>query len=130
MCAIGPKKAYGTPWVIGIQSPFHTGKNVHTRNISGGCVVTSGDYQRTYTVGRQSYHHIIDPDTLMPAAYWRSVTVVCADSGLADALSTALFNLPLEEGKALLAKVNGEAFWMDADGKEFFTTGFQKIMRT
>ena len=129
VCATGPKKADGTPWVIGIQNP-DGGDNLHTLYVSGGCVVTSGDYQRTYTVDGVKYHHIIDPDTLMPAAYWRSVTVVCADSGLADGLSTALFNMTLEEGKALLETVDAEAFWLDVDGKEYWTAGFEKLIRT
>lgn len=129
VCATGPKKTDGVPWVIGIQNPDGE-DNLHTLYVSGGCVVTSGDYQRTYTVDGQAYHHIIDPDTLMPAAYWRSVTVVCADSGLADGLSTALFNMTLEEGKALLETVDAEAFWLDAEGKEYWTVGFEKLIRT
>lgn len=129
VCATGPKMADGTPWIIGVQNPNGEG-NVHTLYLTDGCVVTSGDYQRTYSVDGKEYHHIIDPETLMPARYWRSVTVVCDDSGLADALSTALFTMSLEEGKALLASLDAEAFWLDTDGNEFFTAGFEKMIRT
>ena len=129
VCATGPKTADGTPWVIGIQNPAGEG-NLHTLYVSGGSVVTSGDYQRTYTLEGKAYHHIIDPATLMPAACWRSVTVVCPDSGLADALSTALFTMTLEEGKALLSNLEAEAFWLDTAGNEYKTPGFEKIMRT
>ena len=91
---------------------------------------TSGDYQRTYLVDGESYHHIIDPETLMPSRYWRSVTVVCADSGIADALSTALFLMPQDEGQTLLTRYNAEAMWVDADGGEFFSPGFRALLRT
>ena len=130
VCATGPKKADGTPWVIGIQNPNDADTNLHTVYVTGGSVVTSGDYQRTYTVGGKQYHHIIDPDTLMPGTHWKSVTVLCADSGLADALSTALFLLPLEEGKALAERCGAEVFWVDAAGEEHMTPGFEKILRT
>ena len=130
VCATGPKKADGTPWVIGVQDPDDPDTNLHTVYITGGAVVTSGDYQRTYTVDGTQYHHIIDPDTLMPGGLWRSVTVLCPDSGLADALSTALFLLPLEEGQALAERCGAEAFWVDGAGNEHMTSGFEKILRT
>ena len=102
VCATGPK-TQDIPWVIGVQNPDGAGDAyLHTLYVTGGSYVTSGDYQRTYTVEGKSYHHIIDPDTLMPSEYWRSVTVVCDDSGLADALSTALFLMPQSEGQELL----------------------------
>ena len=128
VCATGPK-GENTPWVIGIQDPEGSG-NLHTVYLEKGSVVTSGDYQRSYTVEGKAYHHIIDPDTQMPGEYWRSVTVICPDSGLADALSTALFLLPLEEGKALAQQCDVHVFWLDAQGKEYMTPGFEEIMRT
>lgn len=129
VCATGPKTEDGSPWIIGIQDPDGD-DNLHTIYVTGGAVVTSGDYQRTYVVDGKKYHHIIDPETRMPAGYWRSVTVVCSDSGLADALSTALFLLPLEDGRALAERCGAEALWIDASGGEEMTPGFREMIRT
>lgn len=129
VCATGPKDEKGTPWVVGVQNP--AGDNyLHTIYVTQESVVTSGDYQRCYVVDGNLYHHIIDPTTLLPGTYWRSVTIVCADSGLADALSTALFLLPLEDGKLLARKSGAEAMWVDADGSQYYTEGFQALIRT
>ena len=127
--ATGPKDASGTPWVVGVTNP-DGGNYLHTLNISHGSVVTSGDYQRNYQVDGVFYHHIIDPITLYPSTYWRSVTIVCEDSGLADALSTALFLLPQAEGQALLDRCGAEALWMDLDGTLHYSTNFQSLIRT
>lgn len=128
VCATGPK-AGNEPWVVGIQNPAGD-DYLHTVGISDGCVVTSGDYQRTYRVDGRDYHHIIDPDTLYPSAYFRSVTVICSDSGLADALSTALFVLPLAEGMALAAECGADAMWVTASGEITCTPGFQALIRS
>jgi len=130
VCATGPKLPDGTPWVIGIQDPDASDKNLHTVFVTENSVVTSGDYQRTYWVEGKPYHHIIDPDTLMPAVYWRSVSIICPDSGLADALSTALFLMGREEGEALAKECGAEVLWVDAGGQEYMTEGFQKMLRT
>ena len=55
---------------------------------------------------------------------WRSVTVLCADSGTADALSTALFVLDREAGESLLAEYGAQAIWLDREGNLFYSTGF------
>ena len=130
VCATGPKDEAGTPWVVGVQDPEDTARNLHTLNIPRGSVVTSGDYQRRYWVGETEYHHIIDPDTLLPGTLWRSVTIVCDDSGLADALSTALFLLPMEEGRKLLDKCGAEALWVDRENNRFMSPGFEALIRT
>lgn len=117
--ATGPKEKDGTPWRIGVQDPEGGESYLQTISLTCGAVVTSGDYQRTVTIDGKAYHHIIDPHTRMPADLWRSVTVVCPDSGLADALSTALFLLPLEEGRALAQRCGAQALWVDGEGNQF-----------
>ena len=129
VCATGPKDENNTPWVIGIQNPGGS-DYLHTVYVSKTSVVTSGDYQRCFAVDGKLYHHIIDPETLSPSTYWRSVTIICDDSGLADALSTALFLLPLEEGQKLLDDCGAEAMWVDADGNQYYSPGFKALIRT
>ncbi len=130
VCATGPK-AENTPWVVGVRDPAGSASDyLHTLYVSQGNVVTSGDYQRTYLVDGKLYHHIIDPNTLMPSAHWRSVTVLCGDSGLADALSTALFLMNQADGQALLTQWGAEAMWVDSNGNCFYSPKFKDTIRT
>lgn len=128
--ATGAKDEAGTPWVIGVQDPKGGEGYLHTLYLTQGSVVTSGDYQRTFTVDGVAYHHIIDPDTAYPSRLWSSVTISCEDSGLADALSTALFLLPQEEGQKLLDQTGAKAMWVTVDGKISYSPGFEEIIRT
>ena len=98
--------------------------------IAGYSVVSSGSYERYYTVDGKRYHHIIDPSTLYPASYFTSVTVICHDSGIADALSTALFNMPLEMGKKFVAGLDDvEALWVTDSGEVVYSEGFEKFLK-
>lgn len=130
VCATGLKDEAGSKWVVGIQHPDKGSEYLHTLYLGKECLVTSGDYQRNYVVDGQLYHHIIDPDTLFPSTYWRSVTILCADSGMADALSTALFLLPQAQGQALLDQTGAMAIWVAMDGSVFYSPGIQELIRT
>ena len=130
VCATGPKDEQGTAWVVGVQNPDGGDNYLHTLSISIGSVVTSGDYQRAYVVDGEIYHHIIDPDTLYPSRYWRSVTIVCQDSGIGDMLSTALFVMNQDDGQKLLTEYAAEAMWVNAAGEQFYSTGFHNLIRT
>ena len=130
VCATGLKDEAGTQWVVGVQDPDGGDSYLHTVYLGKESLVTSGDYQRNFAVDGQLYHHIIDPETLCPSAYWRSVTILCDDSGLADALSTALFLLPLEEGQKILDQCGAMAMWVDAERNVFYSPGFEERIRT
>ena len=117
-------KADGSPWNVGIQNPDGQGSLFVVRVMGTNSFVTSGDYERYYIAeGDVKLHHIIDPATNMPADRYRSVTIITPDSGAADALSTALFVLPVEQGEALLKKYTektgdaAEAIWIMAKDK-------------
>ena len=121
--AVGEKPT-GDGWLAGIRNPrTDTGlpyiSEFYIRDTS---LVTSGDYMRYFEVEGVKYHHIIDKDTLMPAGYFVSVSIVTKNSGLADSLSTALFTMSLEDGRELiesLAESEGieRAVWVDTEGK-------------
>ncbi len=110
--AVGDKA--GVPWTLGIRAP--EGDCAALREVSSGTLVTSGSYQRYFTVDGQNYHHIIDPRTNYPAVGFVSVTVEAADSTLADALSTALFCMTEAEGRAVAERLGVTVFWLYPDG--------------
>ena len=120
------------PWSVGIQNPDLESeqKTIHILNLTDSSLVTSGIYERYYTVDGEIYHHIIDPETLMPAKYFVSVTIACKDSGLGDALSTAVFNMPLDEGLQLIEKLDDvEAMWIQYDGSYKYSSGFKAMIK-
>ncbi len=118
----------GEKWRVGIENPDKTSAQAYIKEIAidNKSVVTSGSYQRFYTVNGKNYHHIIDKETLMPCEKFSSVTIVCEKSDLADAYSTALFIMDYEEGRALAEKTDGvEAMWVFPDGTIKTTENFQ-----
>ncbi|WP_330398567.1 FAD:protein FMN transferase [Anaerocolumna aminovalerica] len=125
----GPKKEL---WSVGIQNPDKTSekKSLYTLSLTNLSLVSSGNYERYYTVNGKVYHHIIDPVTLMPAEYFTSVSIVCEDSGLADALSTTIYNMPLEEGKALIESLEDvEALWVLPNGEIKYSEHFEELIK-
>ena len=127
--AVGTKPN-GEGWVTGITDPQDPDGGFVTRiTLSDASCVTSGSYQRYFTVENKNYHHIIDKDTLYPSEYFTSVSVITPDSALADALSTALFSMSFEEGLALCRTIGGvEAIWIDLNGEMRSTEGIDAIL--
>ena len=120
------KKPDGAGWTVGIEDPLGDGYIAYL-SVAGESIVTSGSYQRFYIVDGKRYHHIIDPETLMPAEYFASVSVLTKNSALGDALSTALFCIPLDEGLALVESLSGvEAHWVLPDGTRKASSGWNE----
>ena len=110
---------------IGIQSPDGNGVIgvLKGTNIS---VVTSGGYERNYEYEGHMYHHIINPNTLFPSEYMKSVTVISSDSGLSDMLSTTLFLMDVDDGLDFLKNYDAEAIFVMNDNSIVKSEGFSK----
>lgn len=129
--AVGGKGKEKAPWNVGVKNPDkESDKNsLYALALNDLSLVASGNYERYYTVDGKVYHHIIDPDTLMPSQYFVAVSIVCEDSGMADILSTAIYNMPYEEGLALIESLDDtEALWIFHDYSMKYSDGFENLI--
>ncbi|MCR4567065.1 MAG: FAD:protein FMN transferase [Pseudobutyrivibrio sp.] len=127
-------RADGTNFMVAIQNPDLESDELYADSFGiedGTCVVSSGDYQRFYEVDGKRYCHIINPDTLFPSEEFAQISIVTKDSASADAYSTALFNMTLEEGKEFISNHDGvEAMWVKPDGTKVYSDGFDNLVDT
>ena len=119
------RKPDGEPWRIGIEDPRDTDKIVATVESAADITVsTSGDYQRFFERDGVRYHHILDPETGMPAAGLRSLTVVGDIPGLdSDILATALFVMGPSAATVYAEEYGIGLVLVDAEGRTLIVPG-------
>ena len=90
-------------------------------------ISTSGDYEKYFEVEGIRYHHIIDPRTGFPAnSGVRSVSVISTNAAVADAFSTALFVMGVDQGLALVEQTdNLEAYYIEDGNTVTQSSGFK-----
>jgi thiamine biosynthesis lipoprotein len=140
----GNIRALGTPldgvrkkWGVGIKNPdsplagsTDESNLLDVAFVTNMSVVSSGVYERFYTVDGKQYHHLIDPVTLMPGNYYKAVTVVTQNSGIADLLSTALFLKSPDDALSFAEALDGvEAIWVMPDDTLMMTSGMKAMLR-
>jgi len=109
------RPAPGRAWRVGVQHPWQALAVCHVVVGTDLAVATSGTYERGC--------HVVDPHTGRPAAELRSVTVVGADLGTADAYATAAVAMG-PAGLAWLAALDGyESAVVTEDGRSFRSAG-------
>ena len=127
-----------TRWGIGIQNPVvddnfqMMGGNLDLAFLYGDLsLVCSGGYQRFFVLDGQRYHHLIDPETLFPKNTYDGVSILCEDSGMADALSTAVFMMEPEEALAFIDTIpDAECILVTEDGQISMTEGFKAYLES
>jgi thiamine biosynthesis lipoprotein len=121
-------KPDGSPWQIGIQHPRQEDSLIGAVSVVNQTVVTSGDYQRTFTDSQgKRHHHILDPTTGYPAESGLiSVSIVTEKSVAADPLSTIVFVAGMETGLAFLRSLpETEAIVVDSNLNVYVTPGLR-----
>ena len=132
MLSMGVNEA-GEPWQIGIRNPRgeRAGDMIAVLPLSDEVLSVSGDDERYFMYEGRRYHHLIDPRTGYPADTGLSSVAVTLPLAVEDAagwegnmgmlsdmLSTAVFVLGPEAGRALLADVpSALVILIGTDGK-------------
>lgn len=120
------RKPDGTLWKVAIRHPDNESEQLGIINIEDAAVITSGGYERYFEENGRSYHHIIDPSTGYPAeSGLKSVTIISGSGILADALSTAVYVMGMEEAVELWKSMPEEfdMILFTAEGNQFITSG-------
>jgi thiamine biosynthesis lipoprotein len=116
----------GSGWRIAIGDPVRPRTVSSWLTVSDLAVVTAGNYEQYFTVQGRYYGHIINPHTGYPATGLRSVTIICPDVELADALDDAVFVLGPVEGLALINRLKDiNCTLITDDGRTLVSKGMQ-----
>jgi thiamine biosynthesis lipoprotein len=121
----------GRPWMMAIRDPRNEGQVAVSVPIESQAISTSGDYERYFEEDGVRYHHIIEPETGLPAGGVHSATVIGPDAVLTDALSTALFVMGVEQGLLLISTLpDYEGIVIDDQGRIHYSDGLPPAART
>jgi FAD:protein FMN transferase len=113
---------HGEEWKIGLADPKKEKDHIAYLEIGDMAVVTSGDYERFSMINGVRYSHIIDPRTGYPCSGLKSVTIVCPDAEIADALATSVFVMGQEKGMKLINQMKDVDCILVNDRNEIITT--------
>jgi thiamine biosynthesis lipoprotein len=114
-------------WSIGIKHPRKQGEFLGVADLQDRCLATSGDYETSFSADYSS-HHLLDPRSGRSPLELSSVSVAARTAQQADALSTAVFLLGLEEGRKLIEATPGaDALFVTKDGRTTSTSGFPVV---
>jgi len=116
----------GKPWIVGVKDPRKDGEIAVRIPLEDDAISTSGDYERFFDEDGIRYHHIIHPDTGLPADGVHSATIVGPDAVITDALSTSVFIMGVDKGLRLIGTLpDYEGIVIDASGRMYYSDGLQ-----
>ncbi|MES1181937.1 MAG: FAD:protein FMN transferase [Flavobacterium sp.] len=108
----------GNPWTIGIADPDASRHAFSSMEITNTSVATSGNYEKYVMINGKRYSHTIDPKTGMPVTGIKSVTIICPNAEMADAMATPVMIMGTRAGLDLVNQVKGlECIIIDDNGK-------------
>jgi FAD:protein FMN transferase len=116
------KQPNGKPWTIAIADPDTQNSAFSYLNISGVAVATSGNYEKYVIIDGKKYSHTIDPKTGLPVSGIKSVTIICPNAEIADAMATPVTVLGVDAGLSLINQMQQIACIIIDDDNNVFTS--------
>jgi len=112
----------GKPWTVGIAHPDMAGLPFSYLNISDMAIATSGNYEKYIVVNGKKYSHTIDPRTGLPVTGIKSVSIICANAEMADAMATPVTIMGIEAGLFMINQLKGIGCIIIDDNNRIFTS--------
>ena len=112
----------GKPWTVGIADPNAAQHPFSYADISNMAVATSGNYEKYVTIDGKKYSHTIDPKTGLPVSGIKSVTIICSNAELADALATPVTVMGIKAGLALINQMKNIFCIIIDDNNKLYTS--------
>lgn len=122
-------KSSSEDFSIGIQKPFANDKTpILGLKISDRSIVSTGIYERCFTLDNKFYHHILNPQTGYPYENEiAGITIISKNSITADALSTTCYCLGINDGLKLVNSLpDTYAVFIKKDGSLIYSDGFKE----
>jgi thiamine biosynthesis lipoprotein len=93
----------GKAWTIGIAAPEDPNHHPFSAlEITNTSVATSGNYEKFAIINGKKYSHTIDPKTGYPVSGIKSVTIICPDAEIADAMATPVMVMGIKAGLSMI----------------------------
>jgi thiamine biosynthesis lipoprotein len=85
-------------------------------------VATSGNYEKYVVIDGVRYSHTINPRTGYPVRGIRSVTIICPNAEIADAMATPVMVMGIDAGLGLINQVKNIACIIVDDDDRLYTS--------
>jgi len=112
----------GEPWTIGIADPNTARKAFSFLDITNTSVATSGNYEKFILIDGKKYSHTIDPKTGLPVRGIKSVTIICPNAEIADAMATPVMIMGIKVGLNMINQMKGIAGIIIDDNDIIYTS--------
>jgi FAD:protein FMN transferase len=108
----------GQPWTIGIVNPNQAGQVFSYMQVVNMALATSGNYEKYVVIGGRRYSHTINPRTGLPVTGVKSVTILCPNAEIADAMATPVMIMGIRAGLDMINQIKDiEAIIVDDEDR-------------
>lgn len=112
----------GQAWTVGIANPDHAHRFFSSLQLSDMAIATSGNYEKYVFIGGKKYSHTIDPRTGLPVSGIKSVSILCPNAEIADALTTPVMVMGINAGMHMINQIKGIGCIIIDEHNQIFTS--------